>query len=133
MTVTTADLLSEKTRLTPTYDLHVTLVRYVHAHDYGGAVGIGSAGLELTHGDVPASSAQVETIVARQPSATPYHHADLEGLWRVSIDIDATVRATSEEEASQAAHQLVTISPAAAAADAFEFELELEVWPAYRG
>ena len=131
MTVTTADLFSEKTRLTPTYDLHVTLVRYVHAHDYGGAVGIGSAGLELTHGDVPASSAQVETIVARQPSAAPYHHADREGLWRVSIDIDATVRATSEEDASETARQLVTISSTVAASDAFESELE--VWPAHRG
>jgi len=130
MTVTTADLFTPQIGLTPTYDLHATLVRYVHAGDHGGAVGIGSAGLELTHGDVPASSAQVETIVARQPSADPYLHADLEGLWRVSIDIDATARATSEEEASEAAHQLVTISPAAAAADAFEFEIE--VWPAHR-
>ena len=130
MTVTTADLWSQLTGLTPTYDLHVTLVRYVHGGDHGGAVAIGSAGLELTHGDVPASSAQVETIVARQPSAAPYRHQGREGVWRVSIDIDATVRATSEDDASEAAHQLVTISPAAPAADAFEFELE--VWPAHR-
>ena len=130
MTVTTADLWSEQTGHTTTYDLHVTLVRYVHADDHGGAVGIGSSGLELTHGDVPASSAWVETVVARQPSASLYRHAGQEGLWRVSIDVDATVRATSEGEASEAAHQLVTISPAAPAADAFEFELE--VWPAHR-
>ena len=131
MTVTTADLWSEQTGHTTTYDLHVTLVRYVHADDHGDAVGIGSSGLELTHGDVPASSAWVETVVARQPSASLYRHAGQEGLWRVSIDVDATVRATSEEDASETARQLVTISSTVAASDAFESELE--VWPAHRG
>ena len=131
MTVTTADLLSSQTSSDLTFDLHVTLVRYVHGDDSSAAVGTATHGLELTHGPVPASAAHVETIVARQPTASPYHHAGQAGLWRVSIDVDATVRASSEEEASEASHQLVSISASAAASDAFEFELE--VWPAHRG
>lgn len=131
MTVTTADLWSDQTSQTPAYDVHVTLVRYVRADDHSSAVSIGSAGLELTHGAVPASAAHVETVVARQPSASPYRHEGEDGLWRVAIDVDATVRAATDEEASEAAHQLVRVSASAAATDAFEFELE--VWPAHRG
>lgn len=131
MTVTTADLLSSQAGSDLTFDLHVTLVRYVHAADEGIAIGIGAAGLELTQGSVPATAAAVEAIVARQPTASPYRHTGEDGLWRVSIDIDASVRAASEEDAAEASHQLVTISPSAASGDAFEFELE--VWPPHRG
>ncbi len=131
MTVTTADLLSGHVGSEITFDVHVTLVRYVHATDMSTAVGNGAAGLELTQGSVPATSAVVEAIVAHQPTASPYRHAGEDGLWRVSIDIDASVRAASEEDAAEASHQLVTISPAVASSDAFEHELE--VWPPHRG
>ncbi len=94
----------------PAFEVRATLVRYVRAGDGSEAAGAGSAGLQLTCGGVPASSAWVETVGFLRASAKRYRHAGHEGLWRVAVDIGATVRAASEEEASEVAYQLGPVS-----------------------
>lgn len=125
---TTADLLQGVDPTVPAYGVHVTVVRYVRAGDASTASLIAVEGLELMFGEIGVPSAAVVCAAARRPDAVPYRHSGEEGLWRVSIDIDATVEASTDRTAAEAAHQIVTVIRG----DADVFEPELEVFPVDR-
>lgn len=128
MTTTTYDLLHGTDHTVPSFAVHVSVVRYLPAGDPASAATAAAQGIELARGEIAGTPVVVEAAALGRTDALPYTHAGEDGLWRVSIDIDAVVRADSERAATEAAHQLAIVRRGSGDA----FEPELEVFPVDR-
>lgn len=127
MTATTADLASHQdAELGAQFEVRATVVRYIRADDASDAERIASAGLHLVGPDHSLPAVSIDTITASRPYAVPYHHCGQHGLWRVGIDVSATLHADNEISAAEATHLLVSIGTDGAQSDAFEFELDVQ-------
>lgn len=120
MTIAFHDTLRDAAAHPQTYELRVTVIRYLGAGSAADAAAIGTRGVQ-TVDSIPGVAVEYATI--RTAEAQPYRHAGEDGLWRVSVPVDGVVLADSAETAREAAYQLVTVE---SRSDAFEFEIEVD-------
>ena len=104
---------------------HITLHRFVRAGTAREAESLASCGVELHTGELLDLWAVVEQAAVVHQRAALYRHAGEADLWWVSIDVHATVRAPNVEAASEAAHQVITVSELCAITDVFQYEIQL--------
>ena len=108
-----------------TYRVRLDLVRFIRAENAADAADAGSAGIQRVD-YATVSSAVVEHVAIAAATAAPYPHAGEENLWRVATGVDAAITAESADLASEAAHQLVAVTPTAQGGDVFEYELQID-------
>lgn len=110
----------------PTFRRLVTLHRFVHALDADSAHQIAHQGMQIVGNQISEQFAIVETAIIERTAVYPYLHAgEDDDLWQVSIEVGVRLRTATARAATEAAHQLVTVDPAATRDDAFEFEIKV--------